>query len=172
LPCSLPTAHCQAFVTACTMSLCHLWLCTPCCLAPCGCMHRIALPLATACPTLPCPLQLHAPDCRGPCLSWLRASHRHGPCSLHQLIICLYTFFFPFSTNFLFCSQSLCPLSRPLMVATWAHLSIFVVTAVAASRACFMLHSLPWAPMPQVLQWWLLSHANELDAGSAFGRGR
>ncbi len=103
-------------------------------LAPHSYMHCIALPLITACPASPCPSRLHASHHSAPCncmhhvalplmaacttLPWpmpLMAVHTTFLCSLRQLIICLYTFFFPFSTNFLFCSQLLCPNSMMVM---------------------------------------------------------
>src|SRR6266851_3383818 len=97
------------------MSLCPSWLCAPHCLAPRSCTHRVALPLATACPVSPCPLWLHALHCSSSCDCMhhialpLAAAHTTLLWPLCWLIICLYTFFFPFfSTNFLFCSQLLC----------------------------------------------------------------
>src|SRR6266853_3317447 len=42
-PCPLHEPCRWAFITTCAMSLCPLWLCAPCCLAPCSCMHRVAM---------------------------------------------------------------------------------------------------------------------------------
>src|SRR6266851_4461462 len=86
-PCSSPAAHHWAFITACTMSPCPSRLCSLCCLAPRGCTHHIALPLATGFTASPCPLQLHTPHRCGPCPLRLHTPHRHGPCPsrLHAL---------------------------------------------------------------------------------------
>ena len=47
-----------------------------------------------------------------------------------------------------------CPLMGLLAAATQAHPSLFVVAA-AASRACATPRSLPRAPTPRALRWWL-----------------
>ncbi len=59
-------------------------------------MHHVTVPLAAACTTLPCP-------------SWLHAPHHCAQSSFRQLIFCLYTFLFLFSTNFLFYSPVAMP---------------------------------------------------------------